>query len=474
MFLLIIGNAINTNAQNFVKNITNNDQENYCDGLREGINNHYYLTLTSANTQTNTVNYMAIIELDEQGNKVDSVIIDSIYGKVNTSQSGIEKDKNNLLYYTLLHDSNNNYLYTRVFDTSIQTIKESIIDTLLPNEYLIWHITNKKGQHIFLTGVYTSEWYDFKIYETDSNYNLIKKVNTGFGDGGAESEVLKVSMVEMPIDSGYIIESFNWNIKTDYSFNSFDTISSRVNPINITFNNTLKYNDSIYFENVFSISDGGMPWQETYSGIYKRTRNAVIVDSIVIVTHVFDNFVTQFRDFMSFINPDTLYYCAPAIHYDSTNRCILFVKMDKNGNVFWQKYFHIAYYINDEAISATYDGGCVIYAYYFDGSNFQSNVIVVKSDKNGNIATGINENINVSDKQILVYPNPANNYINFGTGLYKNPDIKIYNINGQLQTETVLKQGLNTIDISKFANGMYFYKIWDKGRFIEDGKFVKE
>jgi hypothetical protein len=98
----------------------------------------------------------------------------------------------------------------------------------------------------------------------------------------------------------------------------------------------------------------------------------------------------------------------------------------------------------------------------------------LKIDKNGNISgsQGINEIITQSE--ILLYPNPAKDYINFEMGMYKNFQLSVYNSVGQAVLQKEFTSGNNTIYIQNFKRGMYFYQlINNKGKVIR-GKFVKE
>ncbi|MEI6851481.1 MAG: T9SS type A sorting domain-containing protein [Bacteroidota bacterium] len=456
----------------FIKFLTNNNKGNFTQEIKEGINNHFYMELENADS---IVNYRNIVELDEHGNRFDSVSVVTIMGLQNYSTSGIDKLQNNFLYYSILNDNSRHYLYTRLFDTQLQTIKEKIVDTLLINEFIIWHIVNRKNHHVFLTGVYANNWFDYNIYETDSNFNLLKKVNTGFSDGGPGSDVLMVSLVEIPVDSSYIFTSYNWYLKFDANFNIVDTISSRDYPSIVDFGNTKKYNDSIYFQNVFHIKNTGPPNFYFYSGMLKRTRNAVILDTIVMVTPNYSNEVNQFRDFISFIDSDTLFYCGPVSQESSSVNKILISKLDANGYVFWQKIFDLDVNVWHGTIEATHDGGCIGQWVYNNGmGGYSLNVLLIKTDKYGNTPVGIDENITVSDKQILVYPNPAVSLLHFQTGLYDKLQLQIYNMDGKLQNEKILLQGDNPVDISNYAKGIYCYRIIYKDKFLESGKFIKE
>jgi len=108
-------------------------------------------------------------------------------------------------------------------------------------------------------------------------------------------------------------------------------------------------------------------------------------------------------------------------------------------------------------------------------NNFDNrqDVLVVKTDKYGNAPVGINENSLVNEKQVLVYPNPAGDFINFETGFYNDLKLEIYNSTGQLLMVKNLKQGKNQISISNLPGGACFYRILYGNIKLENGTFLK-
>jgi len=471
VFISVFGLISGTQAQTFVKKITT---KHYCDcfTVKEGCNHYFYLS-TIHEALTDDTSFQIIYKVDEHGNLRDSLDLTHIMGMKNYgSFFYIENYQNNMFYAGKLHDSAHNYLYAQIFDTALNVVKEAIIDTMGDSTYILNHLVNSKGNHVFLGGTihHSNNWWNFTIYETDTNFQLLRKIDPFFSDGDCSTCMLdNVGFVEMKADSSYIITSYKWIIKTNNSFSQIDTLSAnQYIMLYNSFHNTVKLNDSIYFEDVFY--DYPPLYTKTYTFLNKYNKKGIKIDSIMIETPYDDNRVTEWHDFMSFRNPDTLFYCFAANYLGP---CFGVVKMSPNGNIYWQKYVSLANSDPFGSIAATSDGGCILQWEAGASPMYYRTIWLIKIDKDGDI-TGINENKIIGDKQILVYPNPADDQINFETGLYKDLDIKIYNINGQLQTETKLSQGSNTIDINKFASGIYFYKIWDKGRFIEDGKFVKE
>jgi hypothetical protein len=457
--------CVQSQSYTFIKQITNNNKQNYCASIKEGCDAKYYSEIVSEFPYPDTA-VGHIFKIDGQGNMIDSIDISTLMGKKTFySTYNIENYGDNFLLITMIQDSMHKYLYARVFDTAFNTINESIIDTLQDNEDILNHIVARNDHHVFLTGTYSNYWWNLYVYETDSNFQIIKHINTGFSDGGYPTcQINNVGMVEMTVDSSYIITSYNWRLKTDNAFLHFDTLSNNIFGMMVsTFDNTIKLNDSTYFDNLHL--EVNPPFNDTiftYLNIYNQ--NGFKIDSIAITSPYEDNRVTQYHDFLSFQTPDTLYYCFAADYGISNYPCI--VKMSSNGDIYWVRYVHLNYAAPFGSITATKDGGCILQWMADD------QIYLIKADKYGNMPVGINENNN--DKQIVIFPNPATDVLNIETSLYKNLQLEIYNVVGQLQTETSLQQGLNRIDISKYARGIYFYRIINKGHFLESGKFIKE
>lgn len=73
--------------------------------------------------------------------------------------------------------------------------------------------------------------------------------------------------------------------------------------------------------------------------------------------------------------------------------------------------------------------------------------------------------------EILFYPNPGDNYIQFDNVSQFN-SAYIFNVNGVLVKETKLS-GINLIEIIGLKPGLYYVKLYGKGGISNTGKFVK-
>jgi len=89
-------------------------------------------------------------------------------------------------------------------------------------------------------------------------------------------------------------------------------------------------------------------------------------------------------------------------------------------------------------------------------------------------ATSVNE---ISDRNLVLYPNPAKHEINIIHDFYGETEISVYNISGQLVINRYLNEsaGLNkqTLDVSSLTSGIYSVKV-RSGNEMKSVKFIKE
>ncbi len=110
------------------------------------------------------------------------------------------------------------------------------------------------------------------------------------------------------------------------------------------------------------------------------------------------------------------------------------------------------------------------YWVYTNNANGCSNAIITQSVS---LCTGIHENSMVH--QIKLYPNPSKGIFKIEVNeKIENPEIVIYNAIGQLVYKQIIKEGINTIDISKFSSGYYHGIITESGKQIYHEKLIME
>ncbi len=165
------------------------------------------------------------------------------------------------------------------------------------------------------------------------------------------------------------------------------------------------------------------------------------------------------------------------------------MKVNIDGDSLW--YREYAYDITNDTIHSRIDctiaGACTLEdggvlacgsSFYLEPADLEEQLWVIRTDEYGCVVPNCQVYDKVDEQQnagyINIYPNPANNYINFTAqdeGL-----ITIYSINGRkiLSSDYKNSQETMSIDISSLSSAMYFVEFISKGNIIETIKFVKE
>ncbi len=91
---------------------------------------------------------------------------------------------------------------------------------------------------------------------------------------------------------------------------------------------------------------------------------------------------------------------------------------------------------------------------------------------------GIEEPDEKVKKRLQLYPNPATDFINFVfiKAIGQESTLVIYNFMGQqIASYSILKyQNRLTINIMKFAKGIFYYRLFSDNRLLESGSFIKK
>lgn len=167
----------------------------------------------------------------------------------------------------------------------------------------------------------------------------------------------------------------------------------------------------------------------------------------------------------------------PPFPYYPEPRWIFINKLNANGSVIWQRFYKGEVNYMPYKVLATDDGGALIFSTKYDWNDtipLQLDLHILKIDSTGwyeGLPVAIDEFSQM--KQILVYPNPVVDEVNFVLGLYKNFDLRIFNINGQIVHQDKLENS-KKIDLSHIQQGIYIYVIKGKNGFVEKGKLIKK
>ena len=170
---------------------------------------------------------------------------------------------------------------------------------------------------------------------------------------------------------------------------------------------------------------------------------------------------------------------------DFNNHIMGFIaRIDSIGDSIWYRNYDIAQYVNSQNyltdIKQTPDGGFIACGYVFPQApdTGTQDIWVLKVDSMGCevpwcLGTGINE-LPVIKTEVKIFPNPANTVINISLPNYTpNETLLITNVLGEVIHQETLSGVDNSIDVSKWSAGVYFYQLLsDKETYR--GKFIKQ
>jgi hypothetical protein len=155
----------------------------------------------------------------------------------------------------------------------------------------------------------------------------------------------------------------------------------------------------------------------------------------------------------------------------------LMLKTASNGDSLWLRYFTAAGLPADSItnylfhIQPTLDSGfvaCGWVNYAYDGTN--QDIWALKVDKYGCEVEGC-QLVGIKeieeDVKILVYPNPAQDFVSIGLPQnYNKVQLCVYNMTGQLVSQKQVIQSIQQIPIPELGNGMYIFVIQNEDRVI--------
>ncbi|MFZ4740858.1 MAG: T9SS type A sorting domain-containing protein [Bacteroidales bacterium] len=317
------------------------------------------------------------------------------------------------------------------------------------------------------------------VWLLDSNFTILKErsIFSHFWFNG-------FSVVEMPSNQSFHIVTYYGITQIKQNDLSVDSIVWQPYEVDLGGPGAKAINDSIYIHptsHLFHVipytgHSGHTPY------LFIRDQNGKTKDSIIIGDMQKSYEISSTLHVVDFFTTDSIFVVGCNYSLDSSynayeDNTIFLWNIKLNGQVNWQKYYGIGKKFIVSDITKTSDGGCLLVGMVWDWHHypeFTTDLFFLKIDKNGNISgsQGINEIITQSE--ILLYPNPAKDYINFDMGMYKDFQLSVYNSVGQAVLQKEFTSGNNTIYIQNFKQGMYYYQlINDKGKVIS-GKFVKE
>jgi hypothetical protein len=153
----------------------------------------------------------------------------------------------------------------------------------------------------------------------------------------------------------------------------------------------------------------------------------------------------------------------------------LLVKLNSEGEPFWEKYYSNNTYLTLHQVLATRDGGCVLNGVSYDkvkATENERDIYIIKVDSEGNAPTSIKE-ISKATTEIKVFPNPFTAAIHFEFKDYREGQIEIFDFSGAKVYNGKISGNTAIIDGVGFTKGFYLYRVsFANGEHIS-GKLIK-
>lgn len=420
--------------------------------------------------------FYTITEVNGIGEIINSVqvYIDSLYTLEFAQKIFLDTNENLIIAARVRNLSTSVFMqYLAVLDTDLNLIHDTITGNSQVSDAGTYYILNAQN-NIVATG-FTEYDKEHNVYISEYSINglLILRKEIDW-DAFTSSAILEISDNNLIFlngiygNSGGILKLDNNNFEIidtiDFapSFLSFD--SKRIEGSSEFIVSGKRVQSSFYKLFITRLNFDGEIINENYYGpndtncFYGLNSLDVLYNNIIYLVGTF-NFTAQ---------PPFLY---------PEQRWIFCNKLNIDGSIIWQMFYKGEVNYMPYKVLAMSDGGALILSTKYDWNNpvpNQRDIHILRIDSTGwheGLSTGITQFD--KPKQILVYPNPAKDKVNFVFGLYQDLEISIYNLMGELILKEAYKSS-SSIDISNFAAGTYIYKITGNDGFNEKGRLVKQ
>ncbi len=444
-------------------------------------NGNFVIVINKGDFFTEFADFMLLI-INQNGNIIDSV---NYIGSKEYNYFGIENfyhiNDSVFVGMRICIDSQANYFLNFLkFNNDYNVLLDTIVGLEIPELFLIYKtLTSDNRVLITATETVNNEvfLYDYDLYSDTLQYHSI--IDTG-------GSVVQIPMVSynLPDKNVYHLYLFD-AYRTIYEISKTDfSVDTTFNyyPYNFQPRKAISsFNDSTYFV-AGRESDLSNPDVRFIPSYFEISQNGNILDY-----HIYDmqNDTSSFFVPDCFAKTDNRLYFAMTYNYTSEppftiipeQRWIWLMCLYPDGTLDWQRFYKGEVNYMPYKLLPTSDGGLLIVSNKYDWNDpvpYQRDAYILKVDSTGwyqGLTTGLLEQ--TKENQILVYPNPASDYVHFAFGYYSNLQIAIYSSQGkQVFNGQFAKKA--TIDISLLPAGMYTYTINDNGGFFERGKIIKQ
>ncbi|MBC8487873.1 MAG: T9SS type A sorting domain-containing protein [Bacteroidetes bacterium] len=478
IILLFVPNiAISQNT--FIKWISSPKDEIPWDIYKLNSNNQYLLSIVQGTVSSNPgyydifFNYNKIIHItDYEFNFLDSLFLDNIEGYLITPGKVIITDVDEILLWGTALDTNtyDEQLYLQWLDYDLNILKDSLYGLPDRNDAMAGFTVTYNNNIVFFRSypISKQEKYDsvkYVLWEFDIQGNEIN-----YNTDTIHSAIF-IGISDMTGIDKYQVTSVNKIIYFNYNLEYDTAVSWQVEKF--TGYRTKKINDSEYF--IIGSIDNMMPpyINENFDMAF------LVIDENANIQTINSYGVLDTNDRegdIDFINIDTLFFGGTKNYTcGAADTWFTLYKTNYDGDIFFTRYYggHGKYSLH--RVITTDDGGCVMVGTYWDFYNYpnpkQHDIVIMKVDENG-LISNLDEHIPFEVTDIIVYPNPGNDFIKINTAL-QNLVFTLFDIKGDQIMEKEFDKSAS-INTQHLQVGIYLYKIQQFGKEVKSGKWIKQ
>jgi len=475
LIIILLFFCVNSFSQStFIKWIST-DEYDFVGEITEFDDGHFLVPTSTGWTEDYFQNYInsvnKLYKLNANGEFVDSLTIDTIsnYEILTGPKIKIFEDQI-LIWGRALHKTSfDTQLCLLWIDFDLNIVNYCFLGQEDIHEIVSRHTINNNGNIVFVgtNKIEMGPGHPF-LWEVDIEGNeIVYKTDTSF-------VTLAPSVIQIPATNNYHVNDAGGVLVYDHNF-EFDTIYYLAN-IDVFADVPQQHRliDDFHYIKVGMFLQQGIPtnWDLAF----------LILDNHynIISTNTFGALDTNDAiGGIDFLTTDQI-FLGGTINKGSLsldNTWFALYKTNLEGDTIFSRYFggYAQYWLT--RVVATSDGGCLIAGEWWDfynwipGEPIDEDIVIMKLNEEG-LITNISSNIPFEITDIIIYPNPGDEYIKIESSL-KGLNFQLFNIKG----EFILEKQFNsrtTIKTFNLETGNYIYRITQNGELIKSGKWIKK
>ncbi len=443
-------------------------------------NGEYYFTVVeSYSSQTYNGEYYSVLyKIDNQDEIQNSGIIRSDYKNLLGTMNQLDNGDILALGHIYMPEEDDVFaLWQLVFDDYLNIIKQKIDTSNIGKGYVMNSFRTSSDEIVFHQVIASNS------YNRDFKGTYLARISS-------DNTILKDTIIDIPSfdiapnfisEQSFLIFTFHLDEAEDLHWNQINLLnySFQLQSTPISFDGSrLSWFFSIhnsadlhYYCNAFHFSGNGN-WVDS-SAANKLDTNFNELHYQVFDTANFwfhapnHNGIDTYEDRV-YVGGNFGYFGQEQYY----SNFVSLVIMDTSLNILEQRFYggDGNYMLN--SIKTTDEGDVLLLGHCSDVGPNVWNAFIMKVDKDG-LITSTEDDLQISIKNAIVLPNPGKDYLELHTGKYP-AKLQLFDMGGHQVIEEQVSQGKTIINTQKIKPGSYIWRLIQKGRIVETGKWVRQ